>query len=1440
MSNVTSPLSSMSYTNKDFRDIYPELLDLVKKLTYKWDPSISNESDPGVILLKLNAIIGDKNNYNIDKNVLELFPETLTQQVSARSMYHQLAYEMPWYKSATITLTFKWKGRDLQVGELVKIPKYTMVCDSDSKFIYTLTQDVSFTNERVTTTATAMQGVITDVKVNGDTQIHLVNLDHNNRLYLDDYSVAENGIFITNVGENTEWTRKLNLAVESSGNTYYEFGVDGRTNQCYIEFPEDIESLIRDGLEIKYLLSDGAEGNVSAKQITAFYDDTAVTLGQETITLGEDTCILYNASAAVDGANPQEISEAYKGYKRISGTFDTLVTLRDYINAIYRLEYSSNDVVSDRNNDIQSSYSVITDAAGSGNSLTFVEKTTEGEPEMTAFDLRMYLLHTPGDVKDLATYESTFNMIPSQDTVTQKIKLAIEQQKSILHDFKDIIEGCPCLFRIAYPLRIKIVPQYKLTDMQQTDVKKNVMLALFKAINSHQLEFGTEPSYDEIYDIIANADERIKLAIIDDFVYTTYATFWTGTEFRNIPLCNYENDPYITYVPKLYSEALSQFQFTVQNTTNPQRMYFICNGYLDDQDKDVSSPNSIYTYDVSKKQFVRYAVTREVDTFRKQIIAKSVMAGITPLFNQESVFEYSIDQQIKDQLKDVERVTTYSNISPFGYEHTEDRLVPKTYDKEEAKKNNSAQYKLKDNESIQFLAPSFVTKRNFSNYVTYQFIKNIPSKENEYVSLSYDDYNAVPETERLSIYGNLFTENDDFSYVNITDLLNKPYYIPAFEPDKYWIASGSALEPLNTYPEDPQYPWGKDNTFYRSYADAEEQRNPVEFVVNDTNNKGLTFLQAWQQNLLGVFWQTNVYTISANTDYKLQPGDSLVLFYTEEDTARAPYTYEKYVGTDKPDSPIIRASFTLNGLRYGERFVNPNALGDNGYIPYNSAENSAYNLVYTLNTKYSLSGTQTIDIREINETMITKDTRYYYFITNNSEDSSEFVMNLKTNGIYAEYVLKTDEYFIYTNNDKTEFEILGPATLVRFESDKDLELRVAAVDYNDIANQGISSFEAACKLFQYNAILREQQIYNFTTNDIVRIDIDTDNYNEPFYPYFETNNETVVKDFTVSYSTDGSVFNTLPNIDLKNEEANWRGSAILNIDSSYNDPQVIDNVPTMISATESKRQSIQQLIVGDNKYPLLNSTQDIEDLIYFLTNIALARTGGDNVDVSYLSAEGERKNLEMLVYSKNSAFNNKNDYDYYDNKVCLKTKTSGPHIAEGISLQNGFKYLIGINNSAIKVNFNLKITTKRGTTNLVDPLNSDNKSLGTEHPWYFILSGEDLSDLVLTVTTEGVDENGMLVFDDLIKYQDNELFLNRYNLSVEDILAFIKHYSGHTQFKYNYVVDEATKIDDPIVGKSFFSNNHIFNSYAISEALLKPPVDRSLQNESIISIINNR
>ena len=79
-------ISNKSYTNKQFSTIYPELIDLSKKLGDKWDAENTNESDPAIVLTKLMAFIADKNNYNIDKNVLENFMPSCTQESSMRAL----------------------------------------------------------------------------------------------------------------------------------------------------------------------------------------------------------------------------------------------------------------------------------------------------------------------------------------------------------------------------------------------------------------------------------------------------------------------------------------------------------------------------------------------------------------------------------------------------------------------------------------------------------------------------------------------------------------------------------------------------------------------------------------------------------------------------------------------------------------------------------------------------------------------------------------------------------------------------------------------------------------------------------------------------------------------------------------------------------------------------------------------------------------------------------------------------------------------------------------------------------------------------------------------------------------------------------------------------------------------------------------------------------
>ncbi len=61
---------NLSATKKDYYQIWNELLEVAKKLSERWDPTSTNESDPGIVLLKVLTAIADKILYNVDKNIL--------------------------------------------------------------------------------------------------------------------------------------------------------------------------------------------------------------------------------------------------------------------------------------------------------------------------------------------------------------------------------------------------------------------------------------------------------------------------------------------------------------------------------------------------------------------------------------------------------------------------------------------------------------------------------------------------------------------------------------------------------------------------------------------------------------------------------------------------------------------------------------------------------------------------------------------------------------------------------------------------------------------------------------------------------------------------------------------------------------------------------------------------------------------------------------------------------------------------------------------------------------------------------------------------------------------------------------------------------------------------------------------------------------------------
>lgn len=525
--------TGMSYTNKDFQSIYAQELDSVKLLTKKWDPSSSNEADPGVVLLKENAIVADSENYNSDKNVLELFPDTVTQVGNARRIFSSLGYNMKWYQSAKTSVYVKYrKSLEPDKLESISIPKFTAFTDDDNSVSYVSIQDATISPENLSVFIPCVEGTLHDYEINGDTDITLENLDSENRLYFTQRNVAENGIFVYSISEEgvnaDQWVQVDNVEAQSPASYCYSFGVLPNTDTCYIEFPDDIVNLIGSGLNIKYITSSGISGNIKAQAITKLLNDTALTKYSEgnTEEVQAEDLIISNQASTANGKDPETIDEARKAYKRVLGTFDTLITCRDYSNKIYDLETSggyavSNIQVSDRTNDLVHTTNVVT-LTEDGNKVNhYLENpfllSASSRKDMTAYDIKLTGTTYQPNIYDTASYNESFTPISGNDEAV--VRELIEEQKSIQHDYTEDYYPFYMLKNFC-SLKGKILTYQKVTAYDKKDIEDNVKVALYKKFEARNVSFGEPLEYDEIVETITSADTRIKSVILDLPVYT--------------------------------------------------------------------------------------------------------------------------------------------------------------------------------------------------------------------------------------------------------------------------------------------------------------------------------------------------------------------------------------------------------------------------------------------------------------------------------------------------------------------------------------------------------------------------------------------------------------------------------------------------------------------------------------------------------------------------------------------------------------------------------------------------------------------------------------------------------------------------------------------------------------------------------------------------------
>lgn len=662
-------LTQISPTKRDFYQIWTELLDVSKKLSERWDPTSTNETDPGIVLLKVLTACTDKLNYNIDKSILELFMPSVTQEDSMRKLCDLLGYNMKYYQSATTDVTISYKGNLLNDDSKIytfTLPKFTQIKNSSSDISYTTLKECSFTVGKSQDTA-----IITSNKVpciEGSYQVcstndgELITIDHiddNYRFYLPEAAIAENGIFVSNLANNSYsayWTKVDNLNTVVSGKAAWKFGFDSYRQMPYIQFPEDISTLIEDGLKIEYIRTSGISGNVSARTLSKVALTTEIGTNQSdtdgnTIKISADDLIAVNTQATTNGANPETINAAYNNYKKIIGTFDTLVTCRDYMNKIYNLYNEetnvpivSNVIVSDIRDDINRAHVL---CSFNEYGITYIDKANPSTVSDTInnFELLLYPFKTVYGVNNSSEYEGSFRI--DKTVVYPLIKPGIEEAKTISHEIKTPEDSEIACIKNYLKLNARITTTYKVNTIEEESILKNIYTNIYKNFNMRQMDFGEDIPYDSILSCIEEADERIKNVSLDEPIIYTKVMLVDGNEFDCI---------------------------------------------------DTSLDNN-KTTDVVKRAY-------------NKLLLRNVLAGRVPLFKYNTDFKPSLNESSitgkdfilpADSEKKITSVSSQCTINTTGV-------------------TENAPITLAENEVIQFRAPNFITEITYPAFVHYHLV----------------------------------------------------------------------------------------------------------------------------------------------------------------------------------------------------------------------------------------------------------------------------------------------------------------------------------------------------------------------------------------------------------------------------------------------------------------------------------------------------------------------------------------------------------------------------------------------------------------------------------------------------------------------------------------------------------------------------------------------
>ena len=352
----------ISYTNKDYANILDDLINSISGITDKWNTTDTN--DPGMVLVKLMAILGDMLFYTQDIQSLEVYPNSVTQRKNAASIYKLIGYKMRWYKSAALQANVV-----NTYSNFATLPRFCTFTTETGDVTYCTFDEYNLksntNNNGFEELVTLVQGTpVTPVRVSNDPYPAVGQAWHtiygynystddivNNRIYLQYQNVDQDHIKVID-DTNQEWELKENIYLTTDVGRFFEFGVDVN-DQPYIELVDYYNNFNVHKFKIFYIRSDGEAGQIYANTLKNITGNVWARTGTG------DSQYVYNVSSFIKfthydssyGYDPETPNEARKNSVLFQNTLDTLITLADFERATLREDGVANVRATDLPND---------------------------------------------------------------------------------------------------------------------------------------------------------------------------------------------------------------------------------------------------------------------------------------------------------------------------------------------------------------------------------------------------------------------------------------------------------------------------------------------------------------------------------------------------------------------------------------------------------------------------------------------------------------------------------------------------------------------------------------------------------------------------------------------------------------------------------------------------------------------------------------------------------------------------------------------------------------------------------------------------------------------------------------------------------------------------------------------------------------------------------